>query len=62
VGLHVVGELRLIEDVGGADGSEVVGQFGHRLDAAGDFAVVVTVLPPKCGKDEGCRETDGRSD
>ncbi len=30
VGLHVVGQSRLIEDVGFANGSEVCGQFGHR--------------------------------
>ena len=29
VGLHVVGQPRLVEDVGGADGREVLGQFGH---------------------------------
>jgi hypothetical protein len=60
--LHVVGEARLIEHMGGADRSEVVGQFGHRFDAAGDIAVVVTVLPPKRANDEGWRKTAGRSD
>jgi hypothetical protein len=62
MGLHVVDAARLVEDVVGADRSQVVGQFGHRLDAAGDIAVVVMVLPPKRANDEGCRKTEGRSD
>ncbi len=30
IGLHVVGEPGLVEDVGRADGREIVGQIGHR--------------------------------
>jgi hypothetical protein len=41
---------------------EVVWQFGHRLDAAGDIAVAATVLAPKHARDEGCRGTGRRSD